>query len=108
MDEQNPRVSADEMRGRGDDRTAGHAAGERGPAGSTSEPETARAREIRMEIAHTRGELSETVNAVQDRLRPSNLASEATQSVKVNDVQQVVTEAVNMVQKIAAGEGGVG
>jgi hypothetical protein len=48
------------------------------------------------------------VNAIQDRLRPSNLASEATQSVKVNEVQQVVTEAVNTVQKIAAGEGGVG
>ena len=82
MDEQNPRVNADDMRGRGDDRMAGYASGERGPAGSPREPETARAREIRADIAHTRGELSETVNAIQDRLRPSNLASDATQSVK--------------------------
>src|SRR3954447_19245151 len=41
-----------------------------------------RAREIRAEIEQTRGEMSDTVNAIQDRLRPGNIASNAADSVK--------------------------
>ena len=42
----------------------------------------ARTREIRAEIEQTREDLSETVNAIQDRLQPSALASNAVDSVK--------------------------
>ena len=41
-----------------------------------------RTREIRAEIEQTREDLSETVNAIQDRLQPSALASNAVDSVK--------------------------
>ena len=41
-----------------------------------------RTREIRAEIEQTREDLSETVNAIQDRLQPSTLASNAVDSVK--------------------------
>ena len=89
MDEQNPRVTADDLRGRGDDlrgrgddAVAGYGDKERSRAESLDEPATTRTREIRAEIAQTRGELSETVNAIQDRLRPAHLASQAASSVK--------------------------
>ena len=45
-------------------------------------PAEERTREIRAEIAQTREEMSETVNAIQDRLRPGNIASNAAESVK--------------------------
>jgi hypothetical protein len=45
-------------------------------------PTEERTREIRAEIEQTRGEMSETVNAIQDRLRPSNIASNAAEGVK--------------------------
>jgi hypothetical protein len=41
-----------------------------------------RTRELRAEIDRTREDLSETVNAIQDRLRPSTVASHAAESVK--------------------------
>ena len=41
-----------------------------------------RTHEIRAEIEQTREDLSETVNAIQDRLQPSTLASNAVDSVK--------------------------
>jgi hypothetical protein len=41
-----------------------------------------RTREIRADIEQTREDLSETVNAIQDRLQPSTLASNAVDSVK--------------------------
>ena len=47
----------------------------------TVAPES-RTREIRAEIEQTREDLSETVNAIQDRLQPSTLASNAVESVK--------------------------
>jgi len=57
-----------------------------------------RAREIRAEIEQTRGEMSDTVNAIQDRLRPGNIASNAADSVKntvknaAGGTAQVVTD----------------
>jgi Protein of unknown function (DUF3618) len=41
-----------------------------------------RTREIRAEIDRTREDMSETVNEIQERLRPSNLASNAAETVK--------------------------
>ncbi len=60
------------------------------PSSAASAPD-ARARQIRADIEHTRGEMSETVNAIQDRLRPSNLAADAAESVK-NSVRQAAGE----------------
>ncbi|CAN5473342.1 DUF3618 domain-containing protein [soil metagenome] len=41
-----------------------------------------RARELRAEIEETREDMSETVNAIQDRLRPGNIASNAAESIR--------------------------
>src|SRR4051812_15068660 len=49
---------------------------------ATEAPTDERTREIRAEIEQTRGEMSETVNAIQDRLRPGNIAANAAESVK--------------------------
>jgi Protein of unknown function (DUF3618) len=46
-----------------------------------SDPER-RTQEIREEIDQTREDLSETVNAIQDRLRPSSIAASAAERVK--------------------------
>jgi hypothetical protein len=45
-------------------------------------PPEVRTREIRAEIEQTREEMSETVNAIQDRLRPGNLASNAADNLR--------------------------
>ena len=101
MDEQNPRLTAEDVSGRGDDRTTGYDRDLRNsPSGpgsevwgaarlradrntATSDASSAdRTRELRSEIAQTRDDLSETVNAIQDRLRPSTMAAEAADSVK--------------------------
>jgi uncharacterized protein DUF3618 len=57
-----------------------------------------RAREIEGEIASTRAELSETIDALQEKLRPGNLASEATERVKA-----VTTEKVRSMAETASG-----
>jgi len=46
---------------------------------ATAEPRT---REIRAEIERTREDMSETVNAIQERLRPGNIAANAAESVR--------------------------
>jgi hypothetical protein len=47
------------------------------------DPDTERrTREIQAEIQHTREEMAETVEALQDRLRPSNVIADATDRVK--------------------------
>src|SRR5687768_15301496 len=106
MDEQNPRVGGERISGRGDElaagretpgttgRTTGSTQSQRSRPGSSTAgrarvgsttaeaPPEERTREIRAEIEQTRGELSETVNAIQERLSPSNIASNAAESVK--------------------------
>jgi hypothetical protein len=91
----------DTTRGIGDDRTRG-LAGDDVPAtgrvrsrarakaptttaGAAAEldPETEqRTRQIQAEIQHTREEMAETVEALQERLRPSNVIADATDRVK--------------------------
>ncbi len=63
---------------------------------SLDAPTEERTREIRAEIEQTRGELTETVNAIQDRLRPSNVAANAAESVKntVKNAAEDTSEAV--------------
>ena len=100
MDDTTRRVGrGDELRGRGDDDTAGRAdettrsyATTATPAGDDAEldPETRRrTREIQSEIAHTRAEMSETIEAIQEKLRPGNLVSDATERVKAATSEKV-------------------
>jgi len=48
-----------------------------------------RAREIREEIAQTRDEMSETIEAIQDRLKPSTVVANATERVKNATTEKV-------------------
>jgi ElaB/YqjD/DUF883 family membrane-anchored ribosome-binding protein len=63
------------------DRSRPDLSGRKTSATPVGVPES-RTREIRAEIEQTREDLSETVNAIQDRLQPSTLASNAVDSVK--------------------------
>jgi len=49
----------------------------------------ARAREIREEIAQTRDDMSETIEAIQDRLKPSTVVANATERVKSATTEKV-------------------
>jgi Protein of unknown function (DUF3618) len=60
------------------------------------DPETAlRARELEVEIAETREDLSETVEAIQEKLRPSNIISEGKDAVKTVATERVRNMADN-------------
>jgi len=65
-------------------RTSGTAKTETPPAVDPlmTDEEEARARELRGEIAETRSEMSETIEAIQERLQPANLAAQARDSVR--------------------------
>jgi hypothetical protein len=67
---------------------------------STDAPTEERTREIRAEIAHTRGEMSETVNAIQERLSPGNIASNAAGSVK-ETIKHVAEDKAQMIAERA-------
>jgi hypothetical protein len=70
---------------------------ERGYA--ADEPSTTRrTAEIRSDIEQTRADMSETIDAIQDRLRPANLVSQAKDTVRdatVGKVKQVAESARN-------------
>ena len=57
-----------------------------------------RVSELREDIEETRGEMSETIGAIQEKLRPSHIVAEATERVKhatmegVRDVKESVTD----------------
>jgi hypothetical protein len=97
-----------EFRGRGDETTRNYAStpetttGPSKPPSRTSESTRSaradsdldaetdrRTREIQGEIAHTRAELSETIDALQERLRPGNIVSDATEKVKTATTERV-------------------
>jgi ElaB/YqjD/DUF883 family membrane-anchored ribosome-binding protein len=48
-----------------------------------------RTRQLQAEIAETREEMSETVEAIQEKLRPSNIMSEGTEAVKTAATERV-------------------
>ena len=60
-----------------------------------------RTREIRQEIEQTRDEMSETIDAIQEKLRPRNIVAQATSSVK-----SAATERVRDMREIATTAGG--
>jgi hypothetical protein len=106
MDEKTRGLSREEMGGRGDDSPRNYA-GEstsgpttrpvtpgrpatRANTADDLDPETARrTRQIEGDIEHTRAELSETIDALQEKLRPSNLMSDATDRVKTATTEKV-------------------
>src|SRR5687768_402541 len=51
-------------------------------AGSESADVDQRTRQIRAEIDQTRVEMSETIDAIQDRLKPGHVVASATETVK--------------------------
>jgi hypothetical protein len=70
--------------------TGSTAATERETADPTLPQEAdARAREIREEIAQTRDDMSETIEAIQDRLKPSTVVATATERVKSATTEKV-------------------
>jgi gas vesicle protein len=79
MDEQDPRLGVDRLGGPGDEALTDL---KYSAPSETEELPDERTREIRAEIEQTREHMSETVNAIQDRLRPSTLASNAADRVK--------------------------
>jgi ElaB/YqjD/DUF883 family membrane-anchored ribosome-binding protein len=90
----------DEMRGRSsDDELVGRAA----PEGVRDVPEEDTTR-IRSEIARTREDMSETIDAIQERLSPRTLASQARESVKeatVGRVKQAARSVTDSASNIA-------
>jgi Protein of unknown function (DUF3618) len=106
MDDRSTGLGGERTSGRGDDSLAGRAetSSERTTGTRTSRAEEwssetaasadfgtaarestlsdSRTREIRADIERTRGDMSETIDAIQDRLRPSTIASNAVSNVR--------------------------
>lgn len=60
------------------------------PADPDLDPQTdRRTREIQQEIAETREEMSETIDALQEKLRPANMVAAATERVKTATTEKV-------------------
>ena len=76
----------DTTRGVGDERTRG--IGEE-PAKNYAADEGRRTREIRAEIEQTREDMSETIDAIQEKLRPGNIMAEAKDRVKSATTERV-------------------
>ena len=77
----------DDMTGRADESTRGFApTGDAAPGDADVD---ARTTEIRRDIEHTREEMSETIDAIQEKLRPANLVSSAAERVKDAATQRV-------------------
>lgn len=91
MDDKTRRVNrGDELRGRGEEQARDYAPTPGPGDGPDLDPESnRRARQIQSEIAHTRAEMSETIEALQDRLRPANLVAGATDRVKTATSEKV-------------------
>ncbi|HET7220041.1 MAG TPA: DUF3618 domain-containing protein [Vicinamibacterales bacterium] len=66
-----------------------------------------RARELRSEIAQTREDLSETVDAIQEKLRPSNVAASAASATteKVKDMAYSAAETAEEWWEYSGGSG---
>jgi len=72
------------------DDTSGRVADGPAVSGAAAGPDTeTRVVEIRAEIEHTREELSETIDAIQERLRPRNIVAGATERVKAATTEKV-------------------
>lgn len=118
-----PREAGEAMRGRGDESlrdyaqtipdTSGRATsgagplrarptGDAGQQAAGDEDTDRRTREIRAEIEQTREDMSETIDAIQEKLRPANIVSEATDRVK-NAATERVKDMVGSASETAQG-----
>jgi hypothetical protein len=78
------------VRGSGTRKRGTSAAADVKPVDPSLPPETdERARELRVEIDETRGEMSETIEAIQERLKPSNVVANAKESVRNATTEKV-------------------
>ena len=100
MDDTTRGVGDERTSGRGDETTRNYAATETPAARTSSRPANTssasetddtdrRTREIRAEIEQTRGEMSETIDAIQEKLRPGNVVAEAKERVKSATTERV-------------------
>ena len=86
------RPAAEQMTGRSDESVQGYGVtGEYEPSASdadTNEDDRTTAA-IRRDIEHTRDEMSETIDAIQEKLRPANIVSSATETIKDATTERV-------------------
>ena len=88
MDDTPGRVNADAERpGQRDDDVAGRST--ESTRGYAEGDDAQRTREIRHEIEETRGEMSETIDAIQEKLKPRNIVADATDRVKSAATERV-------------------
>jgi len=88
MDDTPGRVNVENGRPdpRGEDVAGRATESTRGYAGDSDDQRT---REIRHEIEETRGEMSETIDAIQEKLKPRNIVADATDRVKTAATERV-------------------
>ena len=82
MDEQDSRVGGKRPRARAESGMTGRAESKRIPRFDEEDSPEVRTDEIRAEIEQTREDMSETVNAIQERLRPGAIAARTAETVK--------------------------
>ena len=81
MDDTTRGLVNESMSGRGEEPPPEHASGPESRPDSDEDTDR-RTRVIRAEIEHTREEMSETIDAIQERLRPGNIVAGATERVR--------------------------
>ena len=81
MDDTTRGLVNESMSGRGEEPPPEHASGPESRPDSDQDTHR-RTREIRAEIEHTREEMSETIDAIQERLRPGNIVAGAAERVR--------------------------
>jgi uncharacterized protein DUF3618 len=88
MDDTTRGIGGESIAGRGEESPRDYADASATRPGSDEDTDR-RTREIRAEIEQTRGEMSETIEAIQDRLRPSNIVADATERVRTATTERV-------------------
>ena len=88
MDDTTRGLARESMSGRGEDSPRDYA---NPPAvqPDSDEDTNRRTKEIRAEIEHTREEMSETIEAIQERLQPGNIVAGATERVRAAATEKV-------------------
>jgi len=88
MDDTTRGLARESMSGRGEDSPRDYA-NPRAVQPDSDEDTNRRTKEIRAEIEHTRGEMSETIEAIQERLQPGNIVADATERVQAAATEKV-------------------
>ena len=88
MDDTTRGLGRESMSGRGEDSLRDYASPPAVPPDSDKDSNR-RTQEIRAEIEHTREEMSETIEAIQERLQPGNIVADATERVRAAATEKV-------------------